>query len=100
MDDEIENVSHRRHLKSAVRALVESAAPAAAAPAPMAAEDANDEAIAVAYEVIAIATIDAAAAALELKLHVNGPGGSLCSITLDPSSKMKDLKAAIADSSG
>merc|ERR1719189_3129005 len=43
---------------------------------------------------------EASPAALVLKLHVNGPGGPICSVSLDAASKLDELKAAIADSSG
>merc|ERR1719512_171117 len=35
-----------------------------------------------------------------LKLHVSGVGGPICSVSLDPASKLKELKSVIAASSG
>merc|ERR1719220_2529374 len=74
--ERIPSVIHRRLLKSAVRSLAESAALAEAAPAAMAAEAMTNT------------STEASPAALALKLHVNGPGGPICSVSLDAASKL------------
>jgi len=89
----IPSIIHRRLLKRAVRSLVEAGAPCAAELAATVVEDATDDAS-------TNASIQNSPAAPLLKLHVNGPGGPICSISLDPASKLDDLKAAIEDSTG
>merc|ERR1712117_597910 len=39
-------------------------------------------------------------AVLALKLHVSGPRGPICSVSLNAASKLNELKAAIAERSG